>query len=287
MDKQFQIFDGSEGLVYTANVTDNGDHYGVNLGLTKELNVRSVTSGWVVASAKWHYSGQNKNYGMSTEVDGEQVQVSGTQWSFGVRKTHPIGWYDAQQQGLLAASGAKVDIKMGRDLWLVIVDPIANFILQPSAPATRFSKKGTTADLRLWNTPEGLAWQLDVSEVGKKVRGVRLEFLRGIGLGDPTQDDLATLTEPGSAAGTIRPYAPDHPYVVFARQDINPYNLVGSVPHQQAAKGWILCDPGPPPPEGEGGVNVGKEGYKFQIVIDRVRRRDIRQSVPVAPVYSP
>ena len=287
MQKQYHVFNASDGLVTHAVVTDNGDHFGVQLQLSKKPRVRSVTSGWFVATARWHQSGANRLYGLNTQIDGDAVPVSGTSWAFGVRKTHPVGWYDAQNQGFLAATGAKVDIKLGRDLWLLIVDPLAQYILQPTAQTTQLSKKGTKADLNLWNTPEGLAWQLNATALGKKVRAVRLELLRSIGLPDPdpTREVLAALSEPGSFSGTTVPFAPHYRYAFLARGDINPTHLVQSVPFHKATHGWILCDAGPAPPEGSPGINVGSTGYRFEIVVDRAMRRDIRKTVGVTPVY--
>ena len=284
MEKTYQIFNGSDGLVTAATVTDKGEHFGIDLQLSQEPKFRSVTAGWLVSSARWVHSGGNRIYGLTTEIEGDEVPVSGTRWAIDVVKTHPMGWFDSTHQGLLAASGAKVDIKRGRDLWLVVIDPIAQYILKPAEESTRLSKKGTTVDLRLWNTPEGLAWQLDLHVLGKKQRGVRLEFIRHVNLGDPTREVLAQLGQPGSNAGTIQPYAPHYPYLFMARKEISPGHLVQTVPFKQATEGWILCDPGPPPPEGSPGINVGT-GYRLEIVIDRIRRRDIRKAVGLSPVY--
>lgn len=284
MGKQFEVFDFSEGLVDRIAVSDDGGHYAVNLELSKELNVRKVTTGLVVATAKWHYSGSQRKYVMSTEADGDEVAVTGTSWAFDVPKNHPFGWYDEVHQGLMAATGAKVDIKLRRDLWLFIVDPITRFVLQPSAPVTRISKKGCTAELKLTKTAEGLDWQLEVASLGKKIGKVRLELLRGIGF-DPSREILAELDAPGSSAGAMQPYAPEQPYVVLARENFNPAFIQQNVPTLQTKEGWVLCDPGPAPAEGSPGVNVGDAGYRFELVLERSFWSDIRETVPVTPVH--
>ena len=284
VEKAYQIFNGSDGLVSGAAVTDQGEHFAIDLQLAKEPNLRSVTSGWLISSARWHQSGANRLYGLKTEIDGDDVPVSGTRWAINVRKTHPMGWFDQTHQGLLAASGVKVDIKRRRDLWLVIIDPIAQYMLKPREEAIRLSKKGTTVDLRLWNTPEGLAWQLDLQALGKKQRGVRLEFIRHVNIGEPTREILANLAQPGSNAGTIQPFAPQYPYLFMARKEIAPSSLFQTVPFKKATEGWILCDPGPKPAEGSPGINVG-DGYRLEIVMDRIRHRDIRKPVWLDPVY--
>jgi hypothetical protein len=283
MGKQFEIFDFSEGLIDSVEVADNDGHYTVNLELSKELNVRKVTSGLVVATAKWHYSGSQRKYVMSTEADGEEVDVSGTSWTFDVPKRHPFGWYDEVHQGLMAATGAKVDIKLRRDLWLIVIDPITRFALKPSTPVTRISKKGCTVELKLTQTAQGLDWQLEVAQLGKKIRGVRLELLRGVGF-DPSREVLAELDAPGSKAGATQPYAPEQPYMVLARENFNPAFAQQNVPCMQATEGWVLCDPGPPPAEGSPGINIGDAGYRFELVLERSFFKDIRETVPVAPV---